>query len=57
MSCGQCVGGILFAAVGAVVATAGWGACTGLLAAVGIVLFLGSLALLLVLKAREKKQA
>ena len=57
MSCGQCVGGILFAAVGAVVATAGWGACTGLLAAVGIVLFLGSLALLLVLKARDKKQA
>ena len=38
MSCGQCVGGILFAAV-------------------GVVLFLGSLALLLVLKARDKKQA
>ena len=57
MSCGQCVGGILFAAVGAVVATAGWGACTGLLAAVGVVLFLGSLALLFVLKARDKKQA
>lgn len=53
----QCVGGILFAAVGAVVATAGWGACTGLLAAVGVVLFLGSLALLFVLKARDKKQA
>lgn len=57
MSCGQCVGGILFAAVGAVVATAGWGACTGLLVAVGVVLFLGSLALLFVLKARDKKQA
>ena len=57
MSCGQCVGGILFAAVGAVVATAGWSACTGLLAAVGVVLFLGSLALLFVLKARDKKQA
>lgn len=57
MSCGQCVGGILFAAVGAVVATAGWGACTGLLAVVGVVLFLGSLALLFVLKARDKKQA
>lgn len=57
MSCGQCVGGILFAAVGAVVAAAGWGACTGLLAAVGVVLFLGSLALLFVLKARDKKQA
>lgn len=57
MSCGQCVGGILFAVVGAVVATAGWGACTGLLAAVGVVLFLGSLALLFVLKARDKKQA
>lgn len=57
MSCGQCVGGILFAAVGAVVAMAGWGACTGLLAAVGVVLFLGSLALLFVLKARDKKQA
>lgn len=57
MSCGQCVGGILFAAVGAVVATAGWDACTGLLAAVGVVLFLGSLALLFVLKARDKKQA
>lgn len=57
MSCGQCVGGILFAAVGAVVAAAGWGACTGLLAAVGVVLLLGSLALLFVLKARDKKQA
>lgn len=57
MSCGQCVGGILFAAVGAVVAAAGWGACTGLLAAVGVVLFLGSLALLFVLKARDKKRA
>ena len=57
MSCGQCVGGILFAAVGTVVATASWGACTGLLAAVGVVLFLGSLALLFVLKARDKKQA
>ena len=57
MSCGQCVGGILFAAVGAVVATAGWGACSGLLGAVGVVLLLGSLALLFVLKARDKKQA
>ncbi len=56
MSCGQCVGGILFAFVGAVVSAAGWGACTGLLAGVGIVLFLGSLALLLVIKARDKKQ-
>ena len=56
MSCGQCVGGILFAFVGAVVSAAGWGACTGLLAGVGIVLFLGSLALLFVIKARDKKQ-
>lgn len=56
MSCGQCVGGILFGVVGAVVAAAGWGACTGLLAGVGIVLFLGSLGLLLVLRARDSKR-
>ncbi|MEG1246751.1 MAG: MFS transporter [Gordonibacter sp.] len=56
MSCGQCVGGILFGIVGAVVATAGWAACTGLLTGVGIVLFLGALALFLVLRARDKKR-
>lgn len=56
MSLGQCVGGILFGIVGVVVATAGWGACTGLLAVVGIVLFLGSLGLLFVLKARDGKK-
>lgn len=53
MSCGQCVGGILFGVVGAVVMAAGWGACTGLLAGVGIVLFLGSVALLFLLKKRD----
>ncbi len=57
MSAGQCVGGILFGVVGAVVMAAGWGACTGLLAGVGIVMFLGSLALLFVLRARGKKAA
>lgn len=57
MSLGNNVGGILFVAVGAVVTAAGWGACTGLLAAVGIVLFLGSLLLLITLKARDRKRA
>lgn len=57
MSCGQCVGGILFAAVGAVVTAAGWAACTGLLVGVGVVLFLGSLSLLLVLRSRDRKRA
>ncbi len=57
MSLGQCVGGICFAIVGAVISAAGWAACTGLLAGVGIVLFLGSLALFFILKARDKKTA
>ena len=56
MSCGQCVGGILFGIVGAVVTAAGWAACTGLLVGVGVVLFLGSLALFLVLRARDGKR-
>jgi len=51
---GQCVGGILFGVVGAVVAS-GWGAATGILAAAGVVLFLGSLALLFILRSRDKK--
>lgn len=57
MSLGNCIGGILFAAVGAVVTAAGWGACTGLLAVVGAVLFLGSLSLLFVLRARNAKRS
>ena len=57
MSLGQCVGGILFAVVGAIITSAGWGACTGLLAATGAVLFLGSLALLFVIKSRDSKRA
>lgn len=57
MSCGQCVGGILFGLVGVVVMASGWGACTGLLTGVGITLFLGSLALLLVIRARDAKAA
>lgn len=56
MSLGQCVGGILFGVVGAVVAS-GWGAATGILAAAGIVLVLGSICLLIALKSRAKKQA
>ena len=56
MSLGQCVGGILFGVVGALVASA-WGAATGMLAATGIVLFLGSLALLIVIKRRDAKRA
>lgn len=56
MSCGQCVGGILFGIVGAVVTAAGWAACTGLLVGVGVVLFLGSLALFLVLRARDGRR-
>ena len=56
MSLGQCVGGILFGIVGAVVAS-GWGAATGILAAAGVVLFLGSLALLFILRARDAKRA
>lgn len=56
MSCGQCVGGILFGIVGAVVTAAGWAACTGLLIGVGVVLFLGSLALFLVLRARDGRR-
>lgn len=55
MSLGQCVGGILFGVVGAVVAS-GWGAATGILAGAGIVMALGSIALLIVLKARDKKR-
>ena len=57
MSLGQCIGGILFGVVGAIVMAAGWGACTGLLAGTGAVLFLGSLALLFVIKARDSKRA
>lgn len=57
MSAGQCVGGIMFAIVGAVITAAGWAACTGLLVGVGVVLFLGSLALFLVLRARDAKRA
>ena len=56
MSLGQCVGGILFGVVGVVVAS-GWGAATGILAAAGIVLALGSIALLIILKARARKRA
>jgi MFS family permease len=56
MSLGQCVGGILFGIVGAVVAS-GWGAATGILAAAGVVLFLGSIALLFILRSRDKKAA
>lgn len=56
MSCGQCVGGILFGLVGVVVSSAGWDACTGLLAGVGIVLALGSIALLLVIRSRDAKK-
>lgn len=56
MSLGQCVGGIIFGTVGAVVAS-GWGNATGILTAAGIVLFVGSIALLFVLKARDKKGA
>lgn len=52
MSLGQCVGGILFGVVGAIVAS-GWGAATGVLAAAGVVLFAGSLALLFVLRKRS----
>lgn len=55
MSLGQSVGGILFGVVGGIVTTAGWGASTGLLSAAGIVLFAGALALLFILRAREKK--
>ncbi|WP_165047160.1 MULTISPECIES: CynX/NimT family MFS transporter [unclassified Adlercreutzia] len=54
MSLGQCVGGILFGSVGAIVAAA-WSAATGVLAAAGIVLFASSLALLFVIRARLKK--
>lgn len=57
MSCGQCVGGILFGVVGAVVMASGWGACSGLLTGVGITLFVGSLALLFVIRARDAKAA
>lgn len=53
MSLGQCVGGILFAFVGAIVTSAGWAACTGLLTVTGIVLFAGSFALLILLKRRD----
>lgn len=56
MSCGQCVGGILFGLVGVVVSSAGWGACTGLLAGVGIVLIVGSIALLAVIRSRDAKK-
>lgn len=55
MSCGQCVGGILFGVVGAVVMASGWGACSGLLTGVGITLFVGSLVLLFVIRVRDAK--
>ncbi len=57
MSCGQCVGGILFGLVGVVVSSAGWGACTGLLVGVGAVLIIGSVALFAVIRARDAKRA
>lgn len=56
MSLGQCVGGILFGVVGAVVASS-WSAATGILAASGIVMFLGAVALLVVLRKREAAKA
>jgi len=56
MSLGQCVGGIIFGVVGAIVAS-GWGAATGVLAAAGAVLFIGAVALLFVLRARDAKKA
>ena len=56
MSCGQCVGGILFGLVGVIVSSAGWGACTGLLMGVGIVLVVGAIALMVVIKARDAKK-
>ncbi len=56
MSLGQCVGGILFGIVGAVVAS-GWGAATGILATAGVVLFVGSIALMFILKKRDAKVA
>lgn len=57
MSCGQCVGGILFGLVGVIVSSAGWGACTGLLTVVGAVLVVGAVALMVVIKARDAKRA
>ncbi len=57
MSCGQCVGGILFGIVGVIVSSAGWGACTGLLICVGCVLIAGSVALLFVIKRRDAQSA
>ena len=56
MSLGQCVGGILFGVIGVVVSSS-WSAATGILGATGAVLFLGSLALLFVIKARDAKRA
>lgn len=56
MSLGQCVGGILFGVVGAIVAS-GWGAATGVLGAAGAVMFIGSIALLIVLKKRDAQVA
>lgn len=57
MSLGQCVGGILFAFVGAIVSSAGWAACTSLLVVDGIVLFAGSLGLLILLRKRDAAKA
>ena len=54
--CGQGVGGILFGLVGVIVSSAGWGACTGLLMGVGIVLVVGAIALMVVIKARDAKK-
>ena len=57
MSCGQCVGGILFGVVGGIVTTAGWGASAGLLSGAGAVMFLGALALMFILRSRERKRS
>ena len=56
MSCGQCVGGIMFGLVGVIVSSAGWGACTSLLIGVGAVI-IGSIALLIVIRSRDLKRA
>ena len=46
----------LFGLVGVIVSSAGWGACTGLLMGVGIVLVVGAIALMVVIKARDAKK-
>lgn len=57
MSLGQSVGGILFGVVGGIVTTAGWGASAGLLSGAGAVMFLGALALMFILRSRERKRS